>query len=345
MSEDTFLVLIPAHNEERVIGNTLKFIKNLDFPEDKFDVFVIADNCTDNTCRIVKERGFYCLNKNDGSPKGKAYVLNWFLKNFKEIDRYDRIVILDADTLIDRNFLKIVSRHKETIIQGFVMPLFNKESIIQSLSGYSELLSQVISDELKSKLDWSVVLRGTGMVLNLDIFKKYIPLLKTYIEDTELSLLMVKDGHRIKFVKEAVVFDPKPANISYTSSQRTRWLYGQKEILKYYLKDMLKIMFSGIGNFFFVSSIIFKPKTLFYILKLLLLITFLIFRIPFRQVFIILLSILIFIDILYYLIGIFVVTYKKHYLKVLFFAPLYIFIWLKSFMKSLSKNKKWTRAR
>ena len=80
-----FLFLIPAHNEEKVIGDTLKSIKDLDYSKDKFDVVIIADNCTDNTCEIVKNEGFSCFIKNDGEAKSKAYALKWFLGNFKEL--------------------------------------------------------------------------------------------------------------------------------------------------------------------------------------------------------------------------------------------------------------------
>ena len=341
-----FLILIPAHNEEKVIGDTLKSIKNLDYSNGKFDVIVIADNCSDNTCEIVKNEGFSCFIKNDGEPKSKAHALKWFLENFKELDKYNRIVILDADTLVDKNFLKIISNYEDKILQSFVKPLFNKNSISSSLSGYSELLSQEISDKIKKIFNWSVVLRGTGMVFEVEIFKKYFPLLKTYIEDTELSILLIKDGYKITFVPEAIVMDPKPTSFKYASKQRTRWLYGQFEILKYYWRDMFNIMFSSIGNFFFISSIIFKPKTIFYLLKFLLLVMVFFSRFPLRKLLMTILLILISIDICYYLFGIFVVEDKRHYLKTMIFAPVYIIIWLMSFIKSLIiRGKRWTRAR
>mgnify|MGYP001248616243 FL=1 len=341
-----FLILIPAHNEEKVIRETLKSIKNLDFPHNNFDVIVIEDNCTDNTYEIVKKAGFFCFVKDDGEPKSKTYALKWFLENFNELNRYKRIIILDADTIIEKNFLKIVSNYEDKVLQSFVNPLFDKNSITSSLSAYSEIISQKFKDNIKSKFNWPCILRGTGMVINSEIFNNYISLLKTQIEDTELSILLVRDGIKINYVPNAIINDPKPLSIQKASSQRARWLFGQYQIIKYYWKDLLKIAFSNIGNFFFVIDIVFKPKTLFYLIEVLLLLFFIFTNFSIKIFFIIFLSILIFLDILYFFIGGFFVEDKKHYYKTLLFSPIYIIIWLISVIKMmLVRGKKWLKAR
>jgi len=341
-----FLILIPAHNEEKVIGETLKSIKNLDFPQNNFDVVVIGDNCNDNTYNIAKKEGYSCFIKNNGESKSKIYALKWFLKNFDELDRYKRIIILDADTIIEKNFLKIVSNYEYNVLQSFVNPLFNRNSITSSLSAYSEIISQKLKDNIRSKFNWPCILRGTGMVIDIEIFKQYIPLCKTQIEDTELSILLVRDGYKIKFLPNAIINDPKPLNIQKASSQRARWLYGQYQIIKYYWKDLLKILFTNIGNFFFVLDVVFKPKTLFYLIEVLLLFFFIFTNFSIKIFFIVFLSILIFLDILYFFIGGFFVEDKNHYYKTLLFSPIYIIIWLISVIKMIFvRGKKWLKAR
>ncbi len=341
-----YLILIPAHNEEKVIGETLKSIKNLDFPQNNYDVVVIGDNCNDNTYNIAKKEGFSCFVKNDGELKSKTYALKWFLENFEEINRYKRIIILDADTIIEKNFLKIVSNYKDRVFQSFVNPLFDRNSITSSLTAYSEIISQKLKDNIRSKFNWPCILRGTGMVINSEIFNNYIPLLKTQIEDTELSILLVRDRIKINYIPDAIINDPKPLNIQKASSQRARWLFGQYQIMKYYWKDLLKIAFSNIGNFFFILDIVFKPKTLFYLIEVLLLLFFIFTNFSIKIFFIIFLSILIFLDILYFFIGGFFVEDKKHYYKTLLFSPIYIIIWLISVVKlTFVRGKKWLKAR
>lgn len=343
---ENYLILIPAHNEEIVIDKTLNQLNKIDYNHTLFKIIILLDNCIDNSVEIVKKYNFDFLEKNDKLIKGKSYALKWFIENYKDIDNYKKIIIFDADSLIDINFIKKINSYDDKIVQTFVYPLFNMKSISSSLSAYSEILSQEVKDNIKSKLNWSVVLRGTGMIIDKDIFKKYIPQCKTQIEDTELSILLVRDGYKIKFIPNALVNDPKPLNVKQASNQRARWLYGQYQIIKYYWKDLLKIAFSNIGNFFFVLDIVFKPKTLFYLIEILLLLFFIFTNFSIKNFFIIILSILIIIDILYFLIGGFYIEDKKHYYKTLSFSPIYIIIWLISVIKMmLVRGKKWLKAR
>ncbi|MGC9089449.1 MAG: glycosyltransferase [Caldisericia bacterium] len=342
-----YLILIPIHNEEKVINNTINSILRISYDSNFFKIIFLLDNCDDNSLNIIKNCNLDYIEKKDNQIKGKSFAIKWLIENYKDIENYSKIIILDADSLIDANFLNKISENKdEKIIQGLVNPIFNRDSIFSSLSGYSELISQKLKDTIKSKLNWSVVLRGTGMVIDKEIFKKYIPLLKTQIEDTELSILLVNDGYKIKFNPEAIVNDPKPLDIKQASNQRARWLYGQFQIIKYYWKVLIKIAFSSLGNFFFVLDIVFKPKTLFYLIKLFLLIIFIFSQLPFRTFFIIILSLIIFIDFLYFIIGGIFIEDKKHYYKTLLYSPIYIIIWVLSIIKMLLvRGKKWLKAR
>lgn len=341
-----YLILVPAHNEEKVIEETLINLLNLNYPKDLYKIVFLLDNCTDNTYTIILQYNSEYLLKNDGFLKGKSCALKWFIGNYENINNFNRIIVLDADTIIEKNFLKIVSNYEDRVLQAFVNPLFYKNSITSSLSAYSEIISQKLKDNIRSKFNWSCILRGTGMVIDKEIFKQYIPLCKTQIEDTELSILLVRDGIKINYIPDAIINDPKPLNIQKASSQRARWLFGQYQIMKYYWKDLLKIGFSNIGNFFFILDIVFKPKTLFYLIEVLLLLFFIFTNFSIKIFFIVFLSILIFLDILYFFIGGFFVEDKKHYYKTLLFSPIYIIIWLISVVKlTFVRGKKWLKAR
>ena len=74
-----FMAIIPAHNEEAVIGNLLESLNKQDYPKELLDIYVIADNCTDNTAAIARDLGAIVYERNDPTKKTKGYAMQWFL--------------------------------------------------------------------------------------------------------------------------------------------------------------------------------------------------------------------------------------------------------------------------
>ena len=89
-----FMDIIPAHNEEAVIGNLLESLQNQDYPKDLYDIYVIADNCTDNTAKIARDLGAIVYERFDSTKKTKGYAIQWFLaQKLKEELTNDALVI------------------------------------------------------------------------------------------------------------------------------------------------------------------------------------------------------------------------------------------------------------
>ena len=118
-----FMIIIPAHNEEKVIKNLIESLHALDYPKELYDIFVIEDNCTDNTGKIAKELGCKVYTRNDSKKKTKGYALNWFLaKVLEEKLEYDAFAVIDSDNVVDSNFLNAMNKklcQGETVIQGY----------------------------------------------------------------------------------------------------------------------------------------------------------------------------------------------------------------------------------
>lgn len=118
-----FMAIIPAHNEEVVIKNLIQSLHELDYPKELYDIYVIADNCTDHTANIAKENGAIVYERTDPEHKTKGYALNWFLdKILKEGHDYDAFCVFDADNLVDQNFLNVMNKklcQGETVVQGY----------------------------------------------------------------------------------------------------------------------------------------------------------------------------------------------------------------------------------
>lgn len=105
-------ILIAARNEENVIGYLLDSICAQTYPMDHVDVYVGADNCTDDTARVAREHGAIVFERHDTLHVGKGYVLNDMLRRIRRPGRrhYDAYLVLDADNILDPNFLSEIEK-------------------------------------------------------------------------------------------------------------------------------------------------------------------------------------------------------------------------------------------
>src|SRR5579859_5321828 len=94
-----FAILVPAHNEQALIGRLLSSLSQIDYPRDRFDVCVVADNCTDATAAIAERNGARVFERFDEQHKAKGFALRWLLQRLKDNgEAYDAFIVLDADT-------------------------------------------------------------------------------------------------------------------------------------------------------------------------------------------------------------------------------------------------------
>ena len=118
-----FMAIVPAHNEEAVIKNLVESLVNQDYPKELYDIYVIADNCTDSTAEIAEKAGALVYKRFDPEHKTKGYALNWFLKQkIKENADYDAFCVFDADNIVDKSFLQNMNKklcQGEEIVQGY----------------------------------------------------------------------------------------------------------------------------------------------------------------------------------------------------------------------------------
>ncbi|HOJ12261.1 MAG TPA: glycosyltransferase family 2 protein, partial [Clostridiales bacterium] len=101
-----FALVIAAHNEELVIAHIIDSLFRQSYPKEFFDVFVIADNCTDMTAEIAEGHGAKVFVRENDTERGKGYALEWmFNKIFTMEEKYDAISVFDADNLVSSNYL------------------------------------------------------------------------------------------------------------------------------------------------------------------------------------------------------------------------------------------------
>lgn len=262
--EQGIQVLILARNEAAILGGTLRALRMVVGSGDK--IHVVADHCRDTTASVARREGAIVHVRNDGGPTGKGQALKWWLEETRIGALPDEmIVVLDADSHVAPNFFESI-RHRasrgENVIQTRVEPVVYSNSIVPHLAAFSESTEQRVNDALRSKLGWSVRLRGTGMVFRRSLLERICERVHTLVEDVELTLQLAAEGERIRFAAETYVADPKPNDQNGAMRQRARWLRGQAQVVRGYFFEIMKLLLRGPAGWSLLSSVLLKPKTL-----------------------------------------------------------------------------------
>jgi cellulose synthase/poly-beta-1,6-N-acetylglucosamine synthase-like glycosyltransferase len=243
----TFAIVIPAHNEENVIKISLHSCDQLDYPKDKYRVFVIADNCTDRTAEVAVQNQAVSLERQDETNRGKGYALAWAFERILP-EEYDAVIVLDADCQIDSHALRVFDR---CLGEGYRVLQANDRASNPDVSpiSYAVAVGNLIENDLfyapKSALRWAVFLRGTGMVFHREILETYTWQAHSIAEDIEYSLRLLREGIRIKFVGDVHVSSEFPADTEQLKVQRGRWSVGN---LSFGKKQALKLIVEGLAN-------------------------------------------------------------------------------------------------
>lgn len=238
-----FMAIVPAHNEEAVIKNLVESLKAQDYPKELYDVYVIADNCTDRTAEIAKNAGAIVLKRFDDINKTKGAALQWFLKQkIEENADYDAFCVFDADNIVDKNFIKNMNKklcQGEDIVQGYRDIKNPTDSWISAGYAIFYWMMHRFYHLARYNLGLSPLLNGTGFMVRFDIIKPNGWQTKTLTEDIEFSLMNIASGRKLGWAVDAIVYDEQPVTFKASWSQRSRWTVGHLQCMKEYTKDLV----------------------------------------------------------------------------------------------------------
>ena len=240
--EHRFMMIIPAHNEEKVIKDLVDSLQNLDYDKNLYDIYVIADNCTDNTAKIAKEAGAIVYERFDEKHKTKGFALQWFLQQKIEEDApYDAFCIFDADNIVDKNFLKAMNKklnQGEDVVQGYRDIKNPSDSWVSAGYAIFYWTMNRFYHLARYNLGLSPLINGTGFMVKFDVVKPDGWQTKTLTEDIEFSLKRIIAGKKLGWATDAIVYDEQPVGFKQSWSQRTRWTVGHMQCLKEYTKPL-----------------------------------------------------------------------------------------------------------
>jgi len=239
-------ILIPAHNEEMVIEDTIQAFFELDFPKDKLEIFVVDDASTDKTPEILdrlakKYAGLNVLHipPSEGG-KGKAAALNRAVP----LTKYELIAVYDADNQPEPKALRYLASQfildpKLGAALGKFRTLNKNKNILTRFINIEGLSFQWIVQAGRWKLLKIATLSGTNFILRKSVLAEVGGWdIEALTEDAELSLRILEGGHLIKFVPYAVTWEQEPENLSTWFRQRVRWARGNFYLMRKFLASI-----------------------------------------------------------------------------------------------------------
>ena len=238
-----FMAIVPAHNEEAVIKNLVESLNAQNYPKELYDVYVIADNCTDATAEIAKDAGAIVLKRFDEQNKTKGHALNWFIKQkIEEKADYDALCVFDADNIVDKNFLKNMNKklcQGEEVVQGYRDIKNPTDSWIAGGYAIFYWMMHRFYHLARYNLGLSPLLNGTGFMVKFDLLKPNGWQTITLTEDIEYSLINIAQGRKLGWAVDAIVYDEQPVTFKASWSQRSRWTVGHLQCMKEYTGKLI----------------------------------------------------------------------------------------------------------
>ncbi len=242
-----FAVLVAARNESAVIGQTVTQLLKQTYPKELYDLYIIPNNCTDNTAQVAAQAGAKVLECNV-PVKTKGQVLRWAFETL-EPEQYDAYCIFDADNLVDPAFL---DRMNDAFCAGArVAKSMQKASNPGEtwISGCYDLYIEnfnLMFSRPRGTLGLSAKLIGTGFAISRELINEMGGFnTVTLTEDTELAVQCALRGEKVWWVPEAVTFDEEPLTFGVSMRQRRRWSSGVMQTFKVYAGRLLKNVFTG----------------------------------------------------------------------------------------------------
>ncbi|HBF7324020.1 TPA: glycosyltransferase family 2 protein [Clostridioides difficile] len=243
-------ILVPAHNEAKVIGRTVESLLLLNYPKSKMELIVINDNSSDNSKEIlenIKDRynnyNFTIINTDSlTGGKGKSNALNIGYT----ISKGDFIAVYDADNTPDKNALRylvqtIVMNDELGAVIGKFRTRNKNKNLLTKFINIETLSFQWMSQAGRCQLFNLCTIPGTNFILRRSIIEEIGGWdSKAIAEDTEISFRIYKLGYKIKLVPQSITWEQEPETVKVWIKQRTRWAKGNIYVLMKYIKNIFK---------------------------------------------------------------------------------------------------------
>lgn len=267
-----YLILVPAHNEEKVIGDIIRNLQSMDYPKELYDFYILADNCTDNTAGIAAELGANVLESHKegpDAPTGKPIALQKALEALPDYaDKYDLVMFFDADNLMDTGMLREVnsqflSMNDNVQVVQCYLGCKNRKGLVALFYYMSYTITNRFFQLAKSRLGLNCVIGGTGFAIRSGYLKQrggWTSMSLT--EDFEMQIQATCEGKQIAWNHNVRIYDEKPTRFKASFRQRVRWAQGHWFVTFRNTKSLFQALFHKtisfsefVSTFFYMYSL------------------------------------------------------------------------------------------
>lgn len=243
-----YAILVAARNEEAVIGRLIESIKNQDYKGEPVKIFVVADNCTDNTADVARELGAICYERTDSEHRTKGFALQYLVECIRKdygIESFEGYFIFDADNLLKKDY---ISHMNDSFDLGEKIITFyrNTKNFDDNWisASYAIHWLRTIRNEHRARSVFHLATRiqGTGFLFANELIKdgwNYTGL----TEDRAFCADAVAKGYKISYNNDAQFYDEQPVSIKIAMRQRIRWAKGHLQAFAETGPTLFKHMF------------------------------------------------------------------------------------------------------
>ncbi len=246
-----YAVLIAARNERAVLPHLINSIKAQDYPKELTDIYVVADNCTDDTALLARRAGATVYERRDDDNIGKGYALNFLLGSIERergLNSHDAFMVFDADNLLEPNYITEMDKTLESGYEALCGYRNSKNFGDNWLSSGYALWYMHDSCHLNRSrmlLGTSCAVTGTGFLFTRGLLERLCGWnFFTLTEDIEFNVVCAINGIKIGFCPDAVLYDEQPVLMRQSWWQRTRWVQGGIQLAFRYGGSLLRGIFT-----------------------------------------------------------------------------------------------------
>ena len=237
-------VVIPAHDEELVVGALVGDLLGQDYPSGSYTVWVLADRCEDDTAGVAGRAGARVVERSCG-PDGKGELLRWHLSQHP-LAPDEALVVLDADNRVGRDLLSLLARalaEGAEAVQASVLPSNLDASPIAAAAGLGDWMTREMVYARRRLRP--VELGGTGFCVTARALGEVGGWSGSFTEDLDLTVRLLQAGYRVRYLAEARVWDEKPTDLGTAVRQRRRWAQGRAGVRRRRAGPLLRRAVAG----------------------------------------------------------------------------------------------------
>lgn len=242
-----YAVIIPARNERSMLPGLIGSLRKQNYPQELIDIYVVADNCTDDTAEVARRAGARVYERFNRQLVGKGYAMQHLFQEMKKdglFHRYDGFFVFDADNLLDENYIREMNHVFDSgyrVVTSYRNSKNYDSNWISAGCSLWFLREAKFLNHVRMRMHTSCAISGTGFLMHRDIVEKNGGW-KHYLltEDIEFTVDSVLQGEKIGYCAAAKLYDEQPISFKQSWNQRLRWAKGTYQVFGRYGRSLAK---------------------------------------------------------------------------------------------------------